>query len=252
MCLRRKATVSGHSARATVAKLLLISGCLIVGAGCSLIPDSAGSSDPAVDERSQTETSTEAASTTSTTAKTTSTTVETTSTNSAADQSTTVTTIAEGDTTAESTAETTVAGSADGVSDQAATTTDAEPGLRYDLGRVVEFEETDDGVVVVFDRYQLPDGTFGPTLADEPSIVGASDVGFVNENPKLRRYPVAAGAATLIADPAWLEMTCAGEAAGAPRYVEGVLIDLLPTLPTVSLTFDSGGHVIVVRDQSGC
>ncbi len=137
-------------------------------------------------------------------------------------------------------------------SGDAVATSDAEEGLRYDLGQIVEVEASDGATVLVFDRFELTDGTSGPDLQTEPSIAGASDLSFLNENDLLRRYPVAPDAEIDVVEPSWLTATCDGQNAGPAVYVDGELTDLSATSPIVTLTFDDTGQVVTVREQTGC
>lgn len=148
--------------------------------------------------------------------------------------------------------ETTTTSDADGTSGDAAPASDAEDDLVYDLGQITEVEGSEPSLVLVFDRYQFLDGSSGPDLEAEPSIAGASDLGYRNDETTLRRYPVAADAEVLAVDGSWLESTCAGDNVGPAEYIDADLTTLAAGTAIVSLTFDDAGHVVTIRDQTGC
>lgn len=228
-----------HGRRSHLRPLTLVALAILVAA--------CGAGDEVSDTTATSETTaaTEASATTETTAAT-----ETSATSeAAADGETTVVseTTAATETTAASGAT-----AADGTSGDAAPASDAEDDLVYDLGQIADVEGAEPSLVLVFDRYQFLDGSAGPDLETEPSIAGASDLGYRNDETTLRRYPVAADAEVLAVDGSWLESTCAGANSGPAEYVDADLTTLAAGGAIVSLTFDDAGHVVTIRDQAGC
>jgi len=133
-------------------------------------------------------------------------------------------------------------------------------GVRFDYGILDRIDRTEDGrTIVVFDRGQLPGGLGNAQAADlteEPVVVGNTDLGMVNDNPRLRSYVAATDLEVLrIAN---LRRTCADlDDAEEPAWeritVDDVLDDdLADELRQVSLTFDDDGFVRRIRLSSGC
>ena len=126
-------------------------------------------------------------------------------------------------------------------------------GQKYDFGIVVDLEQRDDGWVVVFDRSQITDenGTrTGPTLTEEPVLIGDTDERIENTSAKLRVFGVVPDAAVLRLSADW---TCARP---MPVWDQ---VDL-PQLSQVgsgndtrgALTFDADGQVTQIRLSRGC
>ena len=156
----------------------------------------------------------------------------------------------------EETTTTTTAVANDGDSNDGSSN-DAEPNLRFDVGAVVDWSLNDDGSASIqFDRFQrYPNGENGVDFDEEPGGLSASDVVYINENPRLRTYIVAPAAEALIADAAWFRDTCAGQQTGAPTFNSVSVAEFLGQFAgsgTVSLTFDSDRRVVLLRDQRNC
>ncbi len=132
-------------------------------------------------------------------------------------------------------------------------------GQQFDFGAITGVEEAADGTVWLdLNRQQLyqADGSLaaGPQLTEEPVLYGNTDVPYVDDSPKIRRFRVAPEAEVLriedpvpcasdeeVADPIWEPQTTADLVAGSWR---DRLLD--------SLTFDAAGSVVRVRLSTGC
>lgn len=135
---------------------------------------------------------------------------------------------------------------------------DYEVGLRYDYGVVTAVRrEADDQISVQFNRQQLhtDDGLrSGTQLTAEPVVYGNSDVPWVDDNDRLRRYVLAPDAEVLrLADPA----PCGGgpEPAGPVWQslgVRGLDSGALSGRTQDALTFDETGRVSRVRLSTSC
>jgi hypothetical protein len=132
-------------------------------------------------------------------------------------------------------------------------TSDAEPGLRYDIGEITIIEETEAGTVISFDRYQSWDGSSGPDFNEEPTYAGSTDVQWLNQNPLIRTYPVDGDVMIFALNPDWVAEYCAGAESELDQYGPSGVVELaeMVSIP-VSLTFDVEGTVVVVRDQQPC
>lgn len=133
-------------------------------------------------------------------------------------------------------------------------------GVRHDIGIVDRIDRLEDGrTIVVFDRVQLitEDGEKeAAELDEEPIVYGNTDVAFVNENRRLRRYVAAPDVEVLLL--ANLRETCSDrQDPSAPRW-ERVTVDaavdrsLWRDFQQVALTFDGAGRVTRVRFSSSC
>lgn len=178
--------------------------------------------------------------------------------------STTATTAGDDSTTSATTdsQETTASTTATTVDETTATTepglvNEAEAGLRFDFGIVERMEEVDGTVWIWFDRVSFTEEQLaGLDHQVEPRYELASDFhGGENVSTRLRTFPLADDATILLLDPAIAEAVCAGEESNTDPFeaftVSPGLAEGWQPL-TVSLTFDEGGEVTTVRDQTGC
>ncbi len=138
---------------------------------------------------------------------------------------------------------------------------DAEDGLRFDVGHITSIEDVDGVTFIQFDRYQGYDDNSvlisGVELQEEYIIGAITDWPFINENPKLRSYPVAPSAQVLITSQDWLvgqDEFCGGDSSQI-----GVPIEFVPTVletglsgVVASLVFDNLGWVTSVRFMLTC
>jgi hypothetical protein len=126
-------------------------------------------------------------------------------------------------------------------------------GQKYDFGKVVDLEQRDGGWVVVFDREQITDqngSRTGPTLTEEPVLIGDVDVRIENDSSQLRVFGVLPNAEVMRLSPTW---SCA-----QPMPVWDHL-DLAQLAQTGAgndirgaLTFDDEGQVSRIRLSRGC
>ncbi len=132
---------------------------------------------------------------------------------------------------------------------------DAEEGLVYDVGQIVAKSSIDGQRIIEFDRFQL-DGKSGTDFAEEPVIAGYTDSGWINENSRLRVFPLADDVDLLGINPDWEDGQdgCGdGSRLGEPVVYDSVKLDFfIGTNRFVALTFDASGLVTRVRDISGC
>ncbi len=141
------------------------------------------------------------------------------------------------------------------------TVNDAEDGLRFDVGHITSIEDVDGVTFIQFDRYQGYDDNSvlvsGVELQEEYIIGAITDWPFINENPKLRSYPVAPSARVLITSQDWLagqDEFCGGDSSqiGIPiAFVPTVLETGLSGIVT-SLVFDNLGWVTSIRFMLTC
>ncbi len=143
---------------------------------------------------------------------------------------------------------------------RAAPVNDAEAGLRFDVGEITDTFYADGQRFIEFDRYQVIIDDRGYLsaldLGEEPILAGQTDWPFLNENSKLRYFPVANDAEFLRISYNWVigqEFCGDGSRSGDPVDYELVNPeDLIVEGSPVALTFDGAGTVIRVRDISGC
>ncbi len=130
---------------------------------------------------------------------------------------------------------------------------DAEVGLQFDFGTVESWSGLGaEQVTIRFDRYQMDDGRYGPTLTTEVQLAGATDLIWRNENPKLRTYVVSPAVEALALDPTWLVEACSQVDQPEARYQTMNLEEFLSKYTFVGLTFDGNGQIIRFREQSSC
>ncbi len=131
---------------------------------------------------------------------------------------------------------------------------DAEPDLLFDFGEVRGWAGLGtDQVTIEFDRYQLDDGRQGPSLTEEVTLAGATDLSWLNQNPRLRTYVLSPAVEALALDPTWLVEACAGADFPLPvRYQTVNLEEFLSKYSFVGLSFDDRGQIIRLRDQTAC
>jgi hypothetical protein len=133
-------------------------------------------------------------------------------------------------------------------------------GFHWDYGVIDRIDRTEDGrTLIVFDRGELPGATSNQSVDDfteEPIVYGNTDLGMVNENPKLRTY--VADDAVEVLRITNLRDTCADRDNPAKATWGKVTIDdvvddsLWDQYRQVSLTFDVTGRVLRIRLSSGC
>ncbi len=141
------------------------------------------------------------------------------------------------------------------------TVNDAEDGLRFDVGHITSIEDIDGVTFIQFDRYQGYNENLvlisGVELQEEYIIGAITDWPFINENPKLRSYPVTPSAQVLITSQDWLagqDEFCGGDSSQI-----GVPIEFVPTVletglsgVVASLAFDNLGWVTSLRFMLTC
>jgi hypothetical protein len=131
-------------------------------------------------------------------------------------------------------------------------------GQRFDFGVITRAESVDGSVWIEFNRQQLyrEDGTLmsGTQLTEEPVLYGSTDVPYVDDSPKLRRFVLAPDARVLrIEDP----IPCASEPDQPPpvwsTHRPDVLVEgAFRTRAMDSLTFGTDGRITQVRLSSAC
>lgn len=138
---------------------------------------------------------------------------------------------------------------------------DAEPGLQYDIGSITEMQDIEGTKVISFDRFQVyndnGDLVSGTELSTEFSLGASTDWPFVNENPKLRSYPLAPSVATFVTSDEWLDGQddfCGGDGskAGDPEEFTPAPLESAIGGPVVSLTFNEYGWVSAIKVMLGC
>lgn len=129
---------------------------------------------------------------------------------------------------------------------------DAEPNLQYDIGTIEQVVD-DDGVLYVrFNRWQrIEDGASGPAFTDPPTNAGATDVRFIDENPRLRSYPIAPQA--FVGEISNYDALCNFQE-DEPQYQPAELPTLVQQYPDAlfTLTFNEFGEVIEATDERSC
>ena len=133
-------------------------------------------------------------------------------------------------------------------------------GFHWDYGVIDRIDRTEDGKTrIVFDRGELPGATSNQSVGDfteEPIVYGNTDLGMVNQNPKLRTY--VADDAVEVLRITNLRDTCADREDAAPARWGKVSVDVVvdgslwEEYRQVSLTFDVTGLVLRIRLSSGC
>jgi hypothetical protein len=141
---------------------------------------------------------------------------------------------------------------------------DAEAGLRWDIGIIVSIDVDSDGQVRMdYDRVALCNGCSSLDLTERPmAIVGNTDMPYLNENRRLRNYPVSESVEVTVISPEWLETSCAlwsgGPDAGEPIWEAASVDTLLSRLQSsdrihqTALTFDADGIVTAIQVGGGC
>ena len=131
-------------------------------------------------------------------------------------------------------------------------------GERFDFGEIKGVKRLGDRVEISFNRQQLyaDDGSLqsGTLFTSEPIVYGNTDVPYVDDSPKLRRFvlapdarvlvigtPVPCASDEVVAQPTWNPMSLDELVAG------GWTQDLED-----SLTFGADGHVTQVRLSTAC
>jgi len=131
-------------------------------------------------------------------------------------------------------------------------------GQLYDFGAITEVNRTGSSVEVIFNRQQLyTDGgklQSGSQFSQEPIVYGNTDVPYVDDSTKTRRFvlapdaqvlriadPIPCASDEIIADPVWANT-------GVDALVAGNWKDRLED----TLSFRSDGLVDQVRLSSGC
>ncbi len=141
------------------------------------------------------------------------------------------------------------------------TVNDAEDGLRFDVGHITSIEDIDGVTFIKFDRYQGYDNNSdlvsGVELQEEYIIGAITDWPFINENPKLRSYPVAPSAQVLITSQDWLagqDEFCGGDSSqiGVPIVFVPTVLETGLSGSVASLVFDNLGWVTSVRFMLAC
>jgi hypothetical protein len=126
-------------------------------------------------------------------------------------------------------------------------------GQKYDFGRVLDVEQREDGWVLVFDRSQITDeyGTrTGPTLTEEPVLIGDTEERIENTSSKLRAFGVLPDAVVLRLSPTW---SCAQPMPVWDHLDIAQLAQVGSGADTRgALTFDADGQVTQVRLSRGC
>lgn len=136
-------------------------------------------------------------------------------------------------------------------------TNDAEPELRFDIGRIVEWAANADGThTITFERFERYfDGASGIDLTEEPSQLGTTDVQHVSQGPTLRSFVVSAGAEAFLSNPDYYRDTCLGEptegASHDPVDLAAYLSQLDKEWNIQSLVFEDR-QVVSLRDQRNC
>jgi hypothetical protein len=126
-------------------------------------------------------------------------------------------------------------------------------GQKYDFGIVDGVEPRDGGWVVIFDREEITDqfgSRSGPTLTEEPVLIGDTDQRIENSSSQLRVFGLLPTATVLRLSASW---TCA-----QPMPVWDHLdVEQLERAGTgadtrAALTFDADGQVTQIRLTRGC
>jgi hypothetical protein len=131
-------------------------------------------------------------------------------------------------------------------------------GQRFDFGAITLAESVDGAVWIEFNRQQLyrEDGTLvsGTQLTEEPVLYGSTDVPYVDDSPKLRRFVLAPDAEVLqIEQP----IPCASEPDQRPPIwtshgPDALLTGAWRTRAMDSLTFGVDGRITRVRLSAAC
>ncbi|MGF1665159.1 MAG: hypothetical protein ACFCVC_02690 [Acidimicrobiia bacterium] len=141
---------------------------------------------------------------------------------------------------------------------------DAEAGLKWDIGIIVSIDVDSDGQVRMdYDRAALCNGCSSLDLTEPPTAaVGNTDAAYYNENPRLRSYPVSESVVVTVISPEWLETSCdwwsGGADAGEPIWEAASIAELLSELQSfgrigqTALTFDADGIVTAIQVGGGC
>lgn len=134
---------------------------------------------------------------------------------------------------------------------------DAESNLRFDVGSIEGTVELDGVHWISFDRFQDLEGRNGTDWNTEPLYAAATDANFINQNPRLRNFPLSPSVDVLLM--ANLDAVClwwfdpdAGEREIRWESVGVAGVGNMVDQYFVSLTFDGAGNVIRIRDQRGC
>ena len=131
-------------------------------------------------------------------------------------------------------------------------------GERFDFGELKGVQRSGGQVVISFNRQQLyaEDGSLqsGTQFTTEPIVYGNTDVPYVDDSPKVRRFvlapdarvlvigrPVPCASDEVVAQPIWNAMSL-------DDFVRGGWVDDLED----SLTFGPDGHLTQVRLSTAC
>jgi len=131
-------------------------------------------------------------------------------------------------------------------------------GQRYDFGAITKLNLADGVYSVTFDRQQLytDDGSLqsGTDFSEEPILFGNTDVPYINETTRTRRFVLAQDVEVLrIADP----VPCASDEVVAdpiwePIEIEALMNGAWKDRLMDTLTFSTDGDVTRIRLSTGC
>ena len=126
-------------------------------------------------------------------------------------------------------------------------------GQKYDFGSVIDLEQRDGGWVLVFDRAQITDengSRTGPTLTEEPVLIGDTDVQIENTSSQLRLFGVLPDVTILRLSGSW---TCQQPMPMWDHLDAAQLAQVGAGADTrAALTFDADGQVSQIRLSRGC
>ncbi len=134
---------------------------------------------------------------------------------------------------------------------------DAESNLRFDVGSIEETIEIDGVYWISFDRFQDLEGRNGTDWDTEPLYAAATDANFINQNPRLRNFPLSPAVDVLYMSNHeavclwWFDEEAGDDEIRWESVGTAGLGDMVGEY-FVSLTFDSDGNVVRIRDQRGC